>query len=509
MLMLRELEMEKKQVKIGAILSYILIILNSAYGLIITPFILGEIGPSEYGVYKTIGSLTATIMVLDLGIGGTLQRYTAKFKAEEDRNKIENFLFMGIMQAIGLSLIIGFVCANVFFTIEPIYSSSFTNNELIRAKQLFILLSINVILHVFENVIQGVISGLNQFIFTNGLKLCSLVIRGLLLFLILPVMNNSITVACITLIIELIIIIIELLYLYLRLNIMAKFYYFDKTLFSESFKYTLMLFIQSIVSQVNSNLDNVVVGAVIGAEAVAIYSFGLLIFNMFQQLSTSLSSVMLPTVINTIHSGANDTQLENLVIKVGRIQFMLMGAALSGFLILGQEFISLWLGDGFQDVWIITLILMFPAIWELSQNVCLTILRANNMLKFRTIILLITTIVNFIITIIGTQLFGYFAAAFGTAISIIIGSLVIMNIYYYKVLKLNPFRMFKNILDKTLICLIISSIVLAIVNYYIYGGWIAFCIKVLIFCLTYGILLLAYGFNKDGKGLILKLKKSR
>jgi O-antigen/teichoic acid export membrane protein len=498
--------MGKGQVKIGALLSYLLIILNSVYGLIITPYILGKIGPSEYGVYKTIGSLTGTILILDLGIGGTLQRYTAKFKAEGYKNKIENFFSMGIIQSIILSLVIGFVCFNMYLAIKPIYSSSFTKNELARASQLFIILSINVILHVFENVIQGVISGLNQFVFTNGLKLCSLVIRGLLLFLILPVINNSIAVVCITLVIDLIIIIIELLYLYLKLNIRIKFYYWDKPLFLESFKYTLMLFVQSIVSQVNSNLDNVVIGAVIGAEAVAIYSFGLLIFNMFQQLSTSLSSVMLPTVINIIHSGANNIQLENLVIKVGRIQFMLMGAALSGFLILGQEFISLWLGNGFQDVWIITLILMFPAIWELSQNVCLAILRANNMLKFRTIVLIATTIVNLIITIIGTQLFGYFAAALGTAISIIIGSLIIMNIYYYKVLKLNPVRIFMDILDKTLICLIISSIILAIINYYIYGSWIAFCIKVLIFCLTYGILLLAYEFNKERKGLIFKLK---
>ena len=51
--------MAKNEVKWGALLSYALIALNSIYGLVIMPFILGAIGESEYGVYKTIGSMTS------------------------------------------------------------------------------------------------------------------------------------------------------------------------------------------------------------------------------------------------------------------------------------------------------------------------------------------------------------------------------------------------------------------------------------------------------------------
>ena len=53
--------MANKQVKYGALLSYILIVLNSIYGLVIMPFVLGTIGESEYGVYKTIGSLASSV----------------------------------------------------------------------------------------------------------------------------------------------------------------------------------------------------------------------------------------------------------------------------------------------------------------------------------------------------------------------------------------------------------------------------------------------------------------
>ena len=46
--------MKRNGAKIGAIMSYILIFLNTAYGLIVMPYILSQVGSSDYGVYRTI-----------------------------------------------------------------------------------------------------------------------------------------------------------------------------------------------------------------------------------------------------------------------------------------------------------------------------------------------------------------------------------------------------------------------------------------------------------------------
>lgn len=76
------------QVKIGVMLSYVLIILNTVYGLLITPYMIGQLGTSEYGVYKTISSLSSSLMVLDLGIGSTVMRFVAKYRAIKDEISI-------------------------------------------------------------------------------------------------------------------------------------------------------------------------------------------------------------------------------------------------------------------------------------------------------------------------------------------------------------------------------------------------------------------------------------
>ena len=68
---------------------------------------------------------------------------------------------------------------------------------------------------------------------------------------------------------------------------------------------------------------------------------------------------------------------------------MLLGAIFTGFFFFGKEFVFLWMGDGFDDVYYLAIILMAPAMLELCINVCLSILRAKNKHGFRTAVLFI------------------------------------------------------------------------------------------------------------------------
>ena len=84
--------MAKNEVKYGAIFSYILIILNATYGLFLMPYILAQVGTEDYGVYKTMSSFTAALMILDIGIASTMMRYISKFRTYGQEKKIPNYI---------------------------------------------------------------------------------------------------------------------------------------------------------------------------------------------------------------------------------------------------------------------------------------------------------------------------------------------------------------------------------------------------------------------------------
>lgn len=500
--------MEKNEVKWGALISYLLIIINACYGFLVTPYIISAIGEADYGVYKTITSLSASVMILDLGLGSTVMRYVAKYRSDNQESKINGFVSMALGEGAIIICVLAAVSAALYMLIPTIYSDGLIDSEIALAKKLFAILAVNMMFHFLENILNGIISGYNKFTFANGLKLIRILLRVASVFVVFAFWKNAVALVLIDFVLTLLLIAAE--YVYIRKNLKTRvrlsFKNWDMAVFKESFKYTSLLFLTTIAAQINNNLDNVVIGAIQGASFVAVYSMGLLIFSMFEQLSTSISGVMLPTVTNILSKENAYGEIQSTIISVGRIQFILLGAAITGFGIIGKQFISLWLGDGFEDVYVIAMILMCPAVLELCVNVCLSVLRAKNMLGFRTAVLFSTTVLNAIITIVGVKTVGYYAAAVGTAVSFVLGSVVIMNIYYYKKLSFNMLKIYRSIFSGIWICLLLAGAALAIVARWINGGWLQLIICAGVFCIVYGIALLLFGLKKDEKKMIPIIK---
>ncbi len=499
--------MARNEVKYGALLSYVLIFANSIYGMIIAPFILSTVGTSEYGVYKAIGAMVASVSVLEMGIGNTMQRYIARFHALKDRNSAENFSAMGFIQACVMATLILFLSGGLYLTLDSAYPA-FTEAEMLRAKQVFVLQMAHVALHLFENFFFGIISGYNRFVFSNSLKLITLVLRIVLYLVVLPIFPNATLIVSVVVAMEVLTIAAELLYISLKLKHRIRLKKWDKPLFRESFAYTLLLFIQSLVVQFNGNVDSYVVGAMIGTAAVSLYSFALQFYNMYSMCAMSVSNVLLPTVTNRVCHGATTRDLEDIVIKYGRIQWLGLGAAMFGFLCCGKSFFALWLGAGYEDCWLLSLILIVPATLPLITNVCLTILKAKNLMGFRTKALCYALILNIILTVVGTYFWGYWAAAAGTAASTIVGGIIAMHIYYRKKLQMNMWRVYRSIIHKTLPCLLLASLPCFILNRIMPQNWISFAVCVVAFLLVYAVALLFYGANPEEKKLFLHIKKT-
>ena len=65
------------------------------------------------------------------------------------------------------------------------------------------------------------------------------------------------------------------------------------------------------------------------------YSAALTIFSMFSQIGSAVSGVLLPKVTGLLRQ--KDNNIEDYVVKIGRIQFILIGATLGAFAVLGKS----------------------------------------------------------------------------------------------------------------------------------------------------------------------------
>lgn len=477
---------KKKEIIGGSILSYILIFLNSIYGLILMPYIISKIGDVEYGVYQSIASMTSAFMVLDLGLGNTTMRYIARFIADNQLNKIGNYITMNLIQASFLAILASLISIGIYHSLDTIYCKGFTPWQIEQAHNLFKILSISIVLHLFENVLGGIVMGYNKFVFYNSLKAFRIILRILLTILLIGFYKNSIVLVSIDLSLICFLIIIELTYIFLKLKIRIEYDNLDITLFKDSLKYTVLMFICSFMGQANSNIPNVVIGALQSASAVTIYAIAIQLYAIYTQCSSAISGVMLPSVIQTLkNDDKNLSKTKELVIRVGRVQFLILAGILVCFIIIGKDFIDLWIGDEkYKDSYYIALIMFIPAIFELCINVCISILRAMFKLKYYTNTILISIFINISITIIGTYFVNYYFASIGMAIGIIF-LVISMNRYYNKELHFNMNYIYKKIFSRIWLCLFLSGVLSWLTSFWISSSTLTCIVGGFVFIISY------------------------
>lgn len=499
------MNIKSKSLGIAGVFAYLLIVANTVSGLLLAPFILRSIGSSTYGVYSTISAFAATSCVVDLGITQTLIRYVSNYKANKrgdaEIRKLCNTIGLVNFVVILFNVIVAIV---LFLSIPKVYSNSFTPEEIVLSQRLFILCSLSIIISFVSNYYAGIISGYGYFAFINITKSLNVILRVVLLFIFVALYKNVYLIMTIDVLLSLLLMFVYMVYVRKQIVLPRVKGFVEKAIIIEIAIYTFFLFLQNVVDQVNNHLDSIIIGALVGSTAVAIYSFGLNVFHMFQNLSTSISQMLVPFMTEKIANNASPKELESSLAKIGKIQYVIVGAALFGFIAMGREFVYLWLGEGFSSVYVITLILMFGGLWPLIQNGAIAILKAKNLMAFRTNAIFFMALVNAVLTYFLVKSFGYVYAAVGTAVGFIVVNTIIMDIYYYKKLHLNMAVVVWNAIKGVTPCCLVAMVVSWLVINKLPLGWGYFIIAAATFVSVYTILLWLFVLDKESKKYIFK-----
>lgn len=491
------------QKKLGVITSYITLVVTSLAGVVFTPLLICSLGIAEYGLYQLINSFAGYLVILNFGTGTVVTIYVSKYRDQNNKNGQENFLAMGLIITFFLFFMVLIVGSLLLFGIRPMFSNTLTLPEIIKAKVLFILMVLNIAFSFIVNYFDGIISGYAQFGITNGFKLFRTIIKYIILWVLLKFGYKSLALVSLDLSITILILLMEIIYCFRYLEIKIKLHKFDKQLLRLIGTFSFAIFLQAIVNQINQNIDRVILGAKTDTSTVAIYSIALVVFTMFNNITGIVGSVFIPDATKMISNGSSSKELTDLVIKPGRIQFMIGGAIVMGFAILGERFIKIWVGNDFMGAYIATLLLIVPSLFPMVQNVANTVLDAMMKRVGRSIILVFMAVLNVMLTILFVDYFGYIGAAVSTAISIIVGNIILMNIYYKTIFGLQVFRMFKEIFRGTLPSLIITSIPTFLISRILTENLLNFILIGIFFVILYITMLYRYSLNMYEKKLII------
>lgn len=446
--------------KLGIVFNYLNIMMHTAIGFLYIPILLHYIGKSEYGLYQLIGSLIAYFGIMDFGLTNAIIRFYARYHALHDQFHMENLLAVSLRLYGIIACIVLFAGGICYPFLNVIFGQTMTEIELLSAKQLFLLLLFNIVISLATMLFGAVINAEEKFIFLKGTGLLQLIIQPVLVVLILQKYPYAFSVALVQTVLNVMLILGRIYYCFAYLHISIRFHGWDWDLLRDFRKLALSIFVVSVVDQVFLRSNQIILGAIGGTEAVAIYSVAFLIYTNYGALATAISGVYLPHVTAMIAHKKSIAEISTLFNRIGRIQYFLLLLVLTGFIIFGQQFIQLWAGDDFGSAYWITLFIIIPLTIGLIQSIGISILQGMNQYTFRAKVYFGMGIVNLMLAVP----LGIYLGGFGCALSmggcLFIGDGLIMNWYYARFIGLHIKCFWQQIGKITLIgigCLIIGE----------------------------------------------------
>jgi len=487
----------KNQLKAGVILSYLSLFLGNGIALFYTPVMLRLMGQSEYGLYSFVSSFVGYLGLMDLGFGATYVRFYTQFKHSKSEEEVSrlNGMFLLIFGVISLLTLF---CGGVMVAFsDQIFGGKLSLEELALSKKLLAILILETVVIFAGKIFELFITANERFIFLKGLGIIRNVINPMIMLPLLLMGYRSYAMVLLSFSIALIYNLLCLWYSYRELCFKATIGKVDRKLSRSVLEVSIFVFIGGIVDQLNWNVGKYVLGKCRGAVAVAVFGIASQLAYYYRMFASSVSSVFIPRVNKIVATGDSNRELTDLLIRVGRFQFMILSLIGTGFIFFGQQFCILWAGEDYATAYPMTLCMMLPLTIPLIQNLGPYILIARKRHKARSVIYLIIAVLNLGVCIPFCLWLGGLGCAIATGFSLFLGNGLFIN-WYYGHIGLEMKRFWRNIISLgikslTIPCICGISYLLLQIN----TSWMTFAIGGLCYALVFCLSMFFFGCNTE------------
>lgn len=321
-------------------------LLSAVAGLFLSPFVVRSLGTSAFGVWVLVSSLTGTLNFLDLGIRSAVIRFVAREHAKADH--------VAASRMVSTARVLLLVAGAGVVVVGAVLSASLTKwfqvpPELVFEARVVAVVSAATLAVVLSNgVLAGTVSGLQR-IDIIGLTDATLELARIVLILVtLGSGGGLIGLAIIGLVLALVRTVVfsravKLLYPDLEPLIRKPASDDVRAVLSVSAYATL---IYSAVGAVNQ-ASSIIIGAFLPTAMVAYYSIGATLPIYAAALNRPIAQTVHPRA-SRLDALGDAAGLRRLILDTARFSALVLLPMVLTFIIRGQSFIGIWMGDEFR-----------------------------------------------------------------------------------------------------------------------------------------------------------------
>ncbi len=472
-------ETEKKsnlRILKGSMVSYLALAVNIGSGIVYTPWMIRQIGDSNYGLYTLAVSLISILMV-DFGIGEALSRFAAQYRAKQDENGLSRFVGLVYKLYIGIDLLALCASAIIFIFLRTIYAS-LTAEEFASFRIVYVMVvgynlfafpftALNGILNAFEEFVALKASELLTRIFTILLVIIALTHGGGLYALVLAnIVSGGAAIVFKWWVVH----------RKIRLHIVWK--GFDKKLLLEIFSFSVWATVSSIAATFSTGLMPSIVAAVAGAVETAIYGAATTLNGYAYLLTNAVSGLFLPKVTRILNGENAMERLTELGIRVGRILLGISAVILIGFFCIGEEFFAVWMGETYRRAYPCACFLLVGELAFNPFHIFLTAMTAQGYLRPIALNRVGGTLVILLCGGLLTIRFGAVGAAGAICVGYLLRSVVNL-VLFRKYLGVDVLAFVRSVYSMAIPYVLLTMLLMWMMSFYTAQNWLGLAVKAL------------------------------
>jgi len=406
-------------------------------------FFLSQLGESRYGIWVLIGSIFQYRRLLDMGMNSSIDRYIPVNLARGDDNAIQRvistslFFFTLLAIVLGIMTLLLYDNIGAWFTIEPDMVST--------AGVLVLIVGSSFILSMPLQVSSALLCGLQRYDILNLTEFLMLLLRTLLAVILLGQGYGLLTIGLVYGIGEILVKFVQFAYVKKLLpDVSISIRSIDLKLLKEMLAYGINTCLYRTGSLLILKATDLIIAAYIGTAEVSQFAVAIAGILLLSQLLRAFATAIKPAV-SDLDARDEHSRVREISFLMQKYSLLMIIPAACFLIVMGREFLHIWVGEKFQDPSVVNSLGVVLAILAIGH--CIRLSQYSNFLvlvgkgdhKLFGILTIITGLLCISASIVSVKVFnlGLLGIAWSNSIPMALISGILLPVYFNMKMKIS------------------------------------------------------------------------
>lgn len=395
---------------------YLAYVIDAALGLVMLPFNLHHLGMAAYGLWMLTSSVTAYLTMLDLGYGGALVRFVAKYRAKRDARAVNEVMSTLAVVYTSIGAIAYLVVLLLAMNLEWLVRVSPEQAGASRA--LLLIIGANISLRFVFAIYGGIIVGFQRYHLNNLTSIGTSLAVAAANVAVLRLNGDVVALVAVTTAVR----VLGLLVYKFNAGrvfpgLSIRWTLFSRERLREVTGFSLFMLGLDAAYKVNYASDVMVIGALLGAPAVALWAPAQRLSEVTLRLSNQVSEALFPVVVDC-DASRRDARLRQVFVEGTRLSLATVLPIAGALAMMAHPLLTAWLGRSFSTTAYIVQLLACVVIVRVGASTASVILKGAGMHRRLTALAATMAVLNLGLSVALARPMGLLGVALGTLVPV-------------------------------------------------------------------------------------------